>query len=123
MDRATVQGWERGLASPGIKVIPRVIDFLGYDPLPVPGNISDRIAYARRRMGFTQEDLAQALSVGSVQIWEWSLAGDFPRLRPWLESNQCSMSQSLLSNYFDEHTFAPATVELAVEDLLPWTKV
>ena len=32
VDRVSVQNWERGIYEPNAQAIPKVIDFLGYDP-------------------------------------------------------------------------------------------
>jgi transcriptional regulator with XRE-family HTH domain len=68
------KNWERGIAVPTVRYVPKIIEFLGYDPELVPETPSRRIAYARRRLGFTQEDLAKALKVDSVSIWHWEKA-------------------------------------------------
>ena len=55
---------------PTIRVIPRIIAFLGYDPEPEPSDLSGCMAYARRCLGFTQADLARALNVPLIRIRE-----------------------------------------------------
>ncbi len=63
--------WERGVGVPMIRHFLQIIAFLGYDPEPEPESLPKRIAYARRRLGFTQDDLAEALEVDTVSIWRW----------------------------------------------------
>ena len=69
--KGSIQNWEREVGQPGIRQLPAIIEFLGYDPLPEPKSLCQRIAYARRRLGFTQEDLANALSLNPATIWSW----------------------------------------------------
>ena len=69
--KGSVQNWERGVGVPGIRLLPAIIEFLGYDPEPEPKSLPERIAYARRRLGFTQEDMARALEVNPVTVWSW----------------------------------------------------
>jgi transcriptional regulator with XRE-family HTH domain len=69
--KGSVQNWERGVGQPGIRQLPAIIEFLGYDPEPEPKSLPDRVAYARRRLGFTQEELATRLAVNPVTIWNW----------------------------------------------------
>jgi transcriptional regulator with XRE-family HTH domain len=69
--KGSVQNWERGVGSPSIQQIPRIIRFLGYDPEPEPKVWSQWIAFARRRLGLTQEDLAKSLSVDPVTVYRW----------------------------------------------------
>jgi len=69
--RASIQNWERGNGSPGIRRLPAIIEFIGCDPEPEPKGLAKRVAYARRRLGFTQEDLARALRINPVTVWSW----------------------------------------------------
>ena len=78
VDRVSVQNWERGVLEPTIRVIPRIITFLGYDPEPEPQELPQRLAYARRRLGWRQEDLAHALAVSLVAIWKWESGRSTP---------------------------------------------
>lgn len=69
--RASIQNWERGAWQPAIQVLPKIIAFLGHDPEPEPTRLPARIAYARRRLGLTQDALATALGVDSVTVYRW----------------------------------------------------
>jgi transcriptional regulator with XRE-family HTH domain len=69
--KGSVQNWERGVGQPGIRQLPAIFEFLGYDPEPELSNLPERIAHTRRRLGFTQEDLAIALRLNPVTIWSW----------------------------------------------------
>jgi ribosome-binding protein aMBF1 (putative translation factor) len=48
-----------------------VIEFLGYDPEPVPEDLAGQIRYARRRLGMTEEQLAEAIGVRGFIFWHW----------------------------------------------------
>jgi transcriptional regulator with XRE-family HTH domain len=61
-----------------IRHVPRIIQLLGYDPNPVPEGLGRMIAYARRLLGFTQEDLAKRLGVGAFAIWQWESGRSVP---------------------------------------------
>ncbi len=67
----SVQNWERGITEPAIIHLPKIIEFLGYDPVPEPAGLPLRIAYARRRLGYTQEVLASTLQVDPATIYRW----------------------------------------------------
>ena len=90
----SAKNWECGLTDPAIRYIPAIIQFLGYDPEPEPKALSKRLVYARRRLGFTQEDLAGALLVGSFAIWQWESGREIPsrlmleRIQSLLESRR-----------------------------------
>lgn len=67
----TLRNWERGVGTPLNGYIPRIIQFLGFDPEPEPAEIPGRVVYARRRLGLTQEDLAKRLRVDPVTVYRW----------------------------------------------------
>jgi transcriptional regulator with XRE-family HTH domain len=77
-----------------IRHMPGIIKLLGYDPEPAPQSLGQKIAYSRRLLGFTQEDLGKALSVGAFAIWQWESGRTVPthaklqHLRSLLEERQ-----------------------------------
>jgi len=68
---ASVQNWERGIGVPAVRVIAKIIAFLGNDPDPEPAGLPARIIHARRRSGITQEALAAALNIDPVTLYRW----------------------------------------------------
>jgi len=64
----TLKNWERGVEQPMIRHLPAVIAFLGFDPQPEPNDIPKRIAYARRRIGWTQEQLGKSLKTDAAAV-------------------------------------------------------
>lgn len=73
----SVGNWERGVHPPTLRQLPKVIEFLGYDPVPVPETLPAQIFHARRVLGLTQEELASALAVDPSTVFRWE-AGDCP---------------------------------------------
>ena len=71
----TLLNWELGKRQPRIQYIPAVVEFLGYDPLPQPQAIPERLRQKRRRMGWGQRELANYLGVdrSTVTAWEGAL--------------------------------------------------
>ena len=67
----TVKNWECGRTSPGLRQIPKIIEFLGYDPESEPKSLRKRIAYYRRQRGMTQEELAETFGVNPTTIYRW----------------------------------------------------
>ena len=45
----SLENWEHGRARPVDRVMPAVIRFLGYNPLPSPGTTGKRVAHQRTR--------------------------------------------------------------------------
>jgi len=76
--KASVQNWERGILTPGIRQLPAIIEFLGYDPEAEPTGLPARIVYARRRLGMTQDELAEALKVNSCTLYRWEMGKTKP---------------------------------------------
>ena len=76
----SIQNWERGVGEPMIRHLPKIIEFLGYNPLPEPTSLPARIAYARRRLGLTQDELALALKVDVVTVYRWEKGLSAPPL-------------------------------------------
>jgi DNA-binding XRE family transcriptional regulator len=70
--RDALARWEVGSANPDIRTMPAVIRFLGYDPQPEPDSFPETLVRARRALGLSQPELAQALGVlpGTLRSWE-----------------------------------------------------
>ena len=77
----SVKNWERGTSSPTTRQIPKVIEFLGYDPEPVSKTVLEPIAHARRRLGLTQKGLAKTLRVDPVTVYRWEKGLSAPPAR------------------------------------------
>jgi transcriptional regulator with XRE-family HTH domain len=71
VDEATITNWERNTTPPAIRYIPAVIQFLGYDPLPLAISLSERLARARRVFGLSQRRMAEKLGVDPATIQDW----------------------------------------------------
>jgi transcriptional regulator with XRE-family HTH domain len=72
VDATAIYNWEGNKASPQIHYLPRIIRFLGYNPLPVYESLPDKLLTARRSLGFTQKTFAERLGVdpGTLRSWE-----------------------------------------------------
>ena len=66
-----LKNWEHGLGTPLPRQIPQIIAFLGYNPEPEPASMSRRIVHARHQLGFTQKELARALSTDPITVYRW----------------------------------------------------
>jgi transcriptional regulator with XRE-family HTH domain len=69
--KASIQNWERGLGKPMIKHLPAIIQFLGYDPSATPNSFPAILIHLRRKLGLTQQDLAQVLAVNPCSVGRW----------------------------------------------------
>jgi transcriptional regulator with XRE-family HTH domain len=63
----------------GGKFIPAIIDFLGYDPIPKPACLHERLVWFRRRKGWTQETFAKVLGVDKTTLAKWERGERVPK--------------------------------------------
>ena len=75
--RTTVQLWEHGSTEPNVSCLPKVFEFLDYDPRPQPSSLGQKLRQYRERRGLTQEALAARLHVAPVTLAKWE-AGYLP---------------------------------------------
>lgn len=74
----TILNWEKGHTQPPTEAMPRILQFLGYDPFPEPRTLSERMAAKRRAMGWTIREAAEALGVDEATWGEWERTGKVP---------------------------------------------
>lgn len=68
----TVHYWESGEDHPRVRSIPKVLQFLGYDPFPTKRTLPAALKDFRLKSGLTQAALAEILGVraDAVSTWE-----------------------------------------------------
>jgi transcriptional regulator with XRE-family HTH domain len=72
----SIINWERGQFQPSkAATLHRIIEFLGYDPLPVGQTIPERLRQKRRLKGWGQRELAERLGVDRCTVTGWELGG------------------------------------------------
>ena len=82
----TVTNWEKNYTSPQLYLIPRVITFLGYDPVQDESeslSLGERVVRARHRLGMTQKDLARQLGVDPSTLAHWEYGRRQPMPENW----------------------------------------
>jgi transcriptional regulator with XRE-family HTH domain len=67
----TVYNWEHNRSAPSLHHIPKVIEFLGYDPYTIKEGLGESIIQARRALGMTQKELARRLGVDPGTLGKW----------------------------------------------------
>ena len=70
-NETTLFRWERNMAQPQIRYLPRILKFLGYDPFPVTLSLADKLLAARRTLGLTQKAFAERLGVDPTTLRKW----------------------------------------------------
>jgi transcriptional regulator with XRE-family HTH domain len=71
VNAATITNWERNASTPAIGYMPAIIRFLGYDPLPAPISLPERLLNSRRELGMTQREMAERLGVDPSTLRDW----------------------------------------------------
>ena len=73
VDETTINNWEIHGTQPGIRFIPRIIVFLGYNPLPAVRTLGERIRRCRRSLGLSIVSLAKQLKIDYSTLGAWEL--------------------------------------------------
>ncbi len=81
VDKTSVFNWEAGTASPHLKALPAVIQFLGYDPTATGSTLGERLRAARRRQGVSHADLAKRLGVDATTLRNWEVGRRNPPVK------------------------------------------
>ena len=67
---STSWNWDHGWTF-DLRYMPRIIEFLGYNPIPCPDNILERLAWYKQVNGLTFEDLGAEMSRDPEQLADW----------------------------------------------------
>lgn len=62
-----------------LKVMPKMIEFLGYDPRPIPSTIGEEIRFWREARGLRQDEMARRLGVDPSTLSRWECGMRVPR--------------------------------------------
>ncbi len=68
VSEATIWNWECHESSPQIHVLPQVIRFLGYNPLPASESLAGRLLLTRKGLGITQKEMAKRLGIDPTTL-------------------------------------------------------
>jgi len=81
---STVNTWENRHFSPDVRFMPKIIEFLGYDPFGAPPTtFPEQLKAARVAAGLTRRQLAAMIRVhpGTVAEWERGEANPLKMMR------------------------------------------
>jgi transcriptional regulator with XRE-family HTH domain len=67
----TVVNWEKGYASPRINHLPKVVEFLGFNPLQKCDTLAQQMVSHRKSFGITQKEFARKLGVDPSTLGRW----------------------------------------------------
>ena len=74
----TISTWECNATVPEVRYMPAIIQFLGYNPLPVANSLLERLATARRVLGLSQRKMAEQLDVDPATLLGWEAGRHHP---------------------------------------------
>ena len=68
---STVYNWEK-VMEPEVRFLPKIIEFLGYNPLPEARTLGEQIVRCRKMLGLSRKKMAKHLGVdeGTLAGWE-----------------------------------------------------
>jgi transcriptional regulator with XRE-family HTH domain len=68
---STNWNWENGWSSIALGYMPKIINFLGYNPLPHPEGLMARLAWYKQVNGLTLEQLGAEMGRDPEQLSDW----------------------------------------------------
>ncbi|WP_367182971.1 helix-turn-helix transcriptional regulator [Ferrovibrio sp.] len=75
---ATLRAWEGSENTPAIRHVPKLIEFLGYDPYPAPAGLPEQLLALRRRLGLTLIQMGRVIRVKAERLAEWERGAGEP---------------------------------------------
>ena len=70
--------WEHHRSQPSFHYLPRIIRYLGYNPIAQPRTLPERLVWVRRNLGLTQEQAARRLRVDPSTLARWERGERMP---------------------------------------------
>ena len=92
VDETSVYNWEGNRVEPAVRLIPRIIQFLGYCPYTPAPPTTGWLKLIRQSLGYSQGRMAEALGIGEGTWRRWEADNRLPsskylgRIRVYLES-------------------------------------
>lgn len=74
---STLWNWEHG-TTPLVRYMPKIVEFLGYEPFSVPEGLVGRLWRFKRLSGFTFDQLGEAMNRDAEQLMDWMKGRRFP---------------------------------------------
>ena len=75
LDECTVGNWEKDRTYPAVRYLPRLIEYLGYDPFPPPQSLGERLWAKRWASELSRKRLVALIGIddGTIQRYEHGL--------------------------------------------------
>jgi len=72
--------WEKDRTNPEVRNYPAIFRLLGYDPLPAPSTLADRIRRKRLQLGLSRKGAATLIKVDEGTLARWESGEWKPRM-------------------------------------------
>lgn len=110
VNRWTLIGWETDKTEPSVRMLARIIDFLGYNPFPEPVTLGELIVAKRRSLGIARKRLAWALGVDENALKAWEpdeklLPGKHRDAIEWFVTDPPDAVEAIVPRPGRRHTF------------------
>jgi len=92
VDTETIYRWESNESLPSVSQLPKIIRFVGYDPLPIPRTVPEQLQNIRKHLGSSQAAMAKRLRIDPTTLRKWEKGRARPSRR----------SLKLIKNYLVE---------------------
>jgi transcriptional regulator with XRE-family HTH domain len=76
VDTTTVFNWETQGMTPNVRTLPKVIEFLGYDPRAPGPTIGEKLRRHREGLGLSWAEAATAMGVDPATVSKWECQPD-----------------------------------------------
>jgi DNA-binding XRE family transcriptional regulator len=83
VNKDTIHNWEMNRTVPEVRVIPKVIDFLGYAPYDPAWTFGRWLRAVRSTLGLSQEQLAKRAGLDESTIAKWEREKHKPSRGKW----------------------------------------
>jgi transcriptional regulator with XRE-family HTH domain len=78
VNKDTIYNWETNRTEPEVRLIPHIIDFLGYSPYDATWSFGQWLRVVRLALGLSQEQLARRAGLDESTITKWEREEDKP---------------------------------------------
>ncbi|MGH8728525.1 MAG: helix-turn-helix domain-containing protein [Burkholderiales bacterium] len=70
-DESSIINWEKGRTVPKVYRLPAIIRFLGYNPLPEPRTVAERLVTKRLERGWSRKAASRHLGIDESTLRDW----------------------------------------------------
>lgn len=84
VSKDTIHNWETDRTEPEVKMVPNIINFLGYVPYDSNWSFGQWLRAVRAALGLSQEQLARRAGLDESTLAKWERQGHKPTKKKWI---------------------------------------